>query len=100
MVGDFVALGLTVVGEVASGDVGDFSTPESLAEFSKALSAPSKFSGTHLCLPPGSQIQKKIVNDSTLNPVRDKRQAIEASQEYCILSLLLRCYKNCSQTIR
>ena len=47
LVGDLAGLGLTAVGEAASGDVGDLSGTVSLLEFSVAPSAPSRFKGTH-----------------------------------------------------
>ena len=64
--GDFIGLGLTAVGEMASGDVGDLSTTGSLLEFSTAPSAPSKFNGTHFGRPPRNQFKKILNKVSTL----------------------------------
>ena len=60
LVGDLAGLGLTAVGEAASGDVGDLSGTASLLEFSVAPSAPSRFKGTHFWRPPS--IYKSVNN--------------------------------------
>ena len=49
LMGDFFPL---VLGEAASGDVGDLSGLTSLLEFSTPPSVPSRFNGTHFGRPP------------------------------------------------
>ena len=51
LTGDLAPL---VLGEAASGEVGDFSRLASLLTFSVAPSAPSRFKGTHFGRPPAS----------------------------------------------